>query len=237
MQGFGPDGYFQEYAMVKYRNAVHIPDGMDLTTSAPLFCAGTTAYNAATDTLTELGKEPTKEDVWVGVIGCGGLGNLAIQYLKAYGCKVIGVDMSDVALDGARVAGADHVFNPKADKDYYKKIRRQITTKGVHAAINFTDVVPAYNDAPKIIRYNGVLMAVGLPAKPVPINMLDISMHRLRLRGSNNGRPDQLQRCVDFSHRHGIQPVMEQYKLEQFHEILAIMKSGKQKSRMGIVFD
>lgn len=208
---------------------------MDLSNSAPLFCAGTTAYNATTETVKELNRDPA--DTWVAVIGCGGLGHLGIQYLKAYGCKIIAIDLSAEALEEAKSQGADHTFNPRTDKDYVKQIRRQITGKGVHAAINFTDVVQAYQDAYRIIRYNGILMAVGLPAKPVPVHMMDISMWRLRLRGANNGRTDQLRQCLEFSHKHGIKPTITHYKLEQFHEMLEIMRAGKQKGRLGIVFE
>jgi len=208
---------------------------MDLKTSAPLFCAGTTAYNAVTETLKELPK-PASE-LWIAVIGCGGLGHLGIQYLKAHGCKVIAIDMADTALEEAKHHGADHTFNPRNDKDYAKKIRKQITGKGVHAAINFTDVLQAYKDALRIIRYNGVLMTVGLPAQPLPVQLMDISMMRLRLRGANNGRTDQLKQCLEFSHKHGIKPSITHYKLEQFHEMLDIMRQGKQKGRMGIVFE
>lgn len=80
-------------------------------------------------------------------------------------------------------------------------------------------------------------MAVGLPAKPVPVNMLDVSMMRLRVRGANNGRTDQLKKCLEFSHKHGIKPSITHYKLEQFHEMLEIMRAGKQKGRLGIVFE
>ena len=228
-------GYFQEYCAIKWQNAAQLPEGMDLATSAPLFCAGTTAFNAVTETIKELDRDPS--DTWVAVIGCGGLGHMAIQYLKAYGCKVIAIDLSTEALEQAKSHGADHVFNPKTDKDYAKQIRKQITGKGVHAAINFTDAAQSYQDAPRIIRYNGVLMAVGLPAKAIPVNMLDISMWRLRLRGANNGRTDQLKKCLEFSHKHGIKPSITHYKLEQFHEMLEIMRQGKQKGRMGIIFD
>jgi alcohol dehydrogenase, propanol-preferring len=52
------------------------------------FCAGCTAFNAVTDTIAELSGEA--KDTWIAVIGCGGLGHLGIQYLKAYGYKVVG---------------------------------------------------------------------------------------------------------------------------------------------------
>lgn len=42
LQGFAVDGYFQEYSLVDYHNAVHLPKNLDMKRAAPLFCAGIT---------------------------------------------------------------------------------------------------------------------------------------------------------------------------------------------------
>lgn len=42
LQGFVADGYFQEYCVVDWRNAVILPKELDMKRSAPLFCAGIT---------------------------------------------------------------------------------------------------------------------------------------------------------------------------------------------------
>ncbi|KAK0255901.1 hypothetical protein LTS09_009203 [Friedmanniomyces endolithicus] len=166
VQGMTVDGYFQEYCAIKWRNAVHIPDDMDLDTCAPLFCAGCTAFNAVTDTLAELPGEPNS--TWVAVIGCGGLGHLAIQYLKAYGYRVVGIDLSAEALAEAKTSGGDHVFNPKADADYIRQVR-EITGKGCHAAINVTNSVPAYSSTPQLLRMNGGVDGDGDSAESVAV--------------------------------------------------------------------
>ena len=228
------DGYFQQYCAIKWRNAAHIPDGIDLDTAAPLFCAGCTSFNAVEATRKEINRDP--KDTWVAVIGSGGLGHLGIQYLKAHGFKVIGIDLSSDALEEAKAQGADHVFNPSKDTDYVDQIRK-ITGKGCHGAINFTNSVKAYWDAPSVLRYNGVLMVTGIPQKPIQFQSIDVSMLRIRVRGANNGRTDQLRDCLDFSSKHGIVPHMTQYKLEQFQEMVDMMMAGQHKGRMGVVFD
>jgi D-arabinose 1-dehydrogenase-like Zn-dependent alcohol dehydrogenase len=42
IQGFGVDGFFAEYAAVDWRNAIHLPEAMEMKNSAPFFCAGIT---------------------------------------------------------------------------------------------------------------------------------------------------------------------------------------------------
>jgi D-arabinose 1-dehydrogenase-like Zn-dependent alcohol dehydrogenase len=42
LHGFGEDGFFAEYAVIDYRNAIILPESMDLQSAAPTFCAGIT---------------------------------------------------------------------------------------------------------------------------------------------------------------------------------------------------
>lgn len=42
LHGFTTDGHFAEYSLSDYRNAMVLPEGMDILSAAPLFCAGIT---------------------------------------------------------------------------------------------------------------------------------------------------------------------------------------------------
>jgi len=42
LQGFSADGFFAEYALVDYHNAVILPKNLDPKKAAPIFCAGVT---------------------------------------------------------------------------------------------------------------------------------------------------------------------------------------------------
>jgi len=42
VQGFTKPGFFAEYAIVDYRNAIHLPKNWNLKTSSVFFCAGIT---------------------------------------------------------------------------------------------------------------------------------------------------------------------------------------------------
>jgi D-arabinose 1-dehydrogenase-like Zn-dependent alcohol dehydrogenase len=45
LHGFTTDGHFAEYSLSDYRNAMVLPDGMDMVSAAPLFCAGITGVS------------------------------------------------------------------------------------------------------------------------------------------------------------------------------------------------
>ena len=153
---------------------------VDPKSSAPLFCAGVTAYHGIADCELAPGS-------WMAVIGCGGLGHLGIQYAKAMGYKVIGIDITAAAIEEAQKCGADHVFNSLADKDYKQKIV-ELSGGGVLAAVNFTASKQAYDDCPAIVKLGaGMIMVVGIPRQPITFNALDIALGRYRVKGSNNG--------------------------------------------------
>lgn len=42
MHGFSCPGHFADYSISDYRNAMVLPDGIDMISAAPLFCAGVT---------------------------------------------------------------------------------------------------------------------------------------------------------------------------------------------------
>lgn len=71
MSGFGRDGFFQEYVASNWRNAIVLPDELDINEAAPLFCAGVTSWQGVTEAKINVGE-------WMAIIGCGGLGHLGI---------------------------------------------------------------------------------------------------------------------------------------------------------------
>lgn len=112
---------------------------------------------------------------------------MGIQYAKAMGHKVIGVDITEAALEEAKSCGADYVFNSMVDKEYQKKIN-ELTGGGVLAAVNFTASKKSYDDCPAIVKPGeGLIMVVGIPQQPLQFNALDIALGRYRVKGSNNG--------------------------------------------------
>jgi propanol-preferring alcohol dehydrogenase len=152
------------------------------------------------------------------------------------GYKVIGIDLSAGALEEATVCGADYVFNPVNDKDYIAKVK-EITKGGVHAAVNFTASKRAYDTTPPLIRLNGILMCVGIPNEPLTYMAMDIAMNKYRIGGSNNGVPQMLGPCLDFSAKHGIAPHCSYYKIEQINEMIDLMHEGKARGRLAVKWD
>ncbi|KAJ5753583.1 uncharacterized protein N7511_007736 [Penicillium nucicola] len=229
LHGFTTHGHFAEYSLSDYRNAMVLPIGMDPSTAAPLFCAGITAYHAVK-------KCELKEGDWIAIIGCGGLGHLAIQYAKALKLRVIGIDISESQLESAKSLGADAVFNSAKNPDYAEDISR-LTGGGAHAAVVLSASNAAYGSAPNVLRINGILMVIGIPKDNLSVNALDILLGKYRIMGASSGTPQQMREPIEFSHRHGIKAHMTTFNdIADIQKMIDLMENGKTAGRFGIVF-
>ncbi|CAG8972567.1 hypothetical protein HYALB_00011417 [Hymenoscyphus albidus] len=229
MGGFGHDGFFQEYVVSHWMNAIVLPEELDIYEAAPLFCAGVTSWQGVT-------QAEIKEGEWMAIVGCGGLGHLGVKYAKALGYKVVAIDISDRQLEEAKSSGADYAFNPMTDKDYFAKVKA-VTDGGCHAAVNFTDSGAAYEASPPLLRTDGVLMVVGIPRLGIHLNAMDIAMGRFRIKGASNSIPQKMGPCINFSAKHNIKPRVTFHKLDQINEMIDAMRSGKAAGRMVVKFD
>lgn len=104
--GLGADGGMAEFLLVPdVRHLVPLPSGLSPAQAAPLVDAGLTPYHAVRRSLPKLG--PTSTAV---VIGVGGLGHMAVQFLKVLStARVVAVDNRSEARELARSVGADVV--------------------------------------------------------------------------------------------------------------------------------
>jgi len=228
LQGFGTDGMFAEYAAVDSRNAIILPSNLDMKTSAPIFCAGVTAYHAVDEC--EL-----KPGDWFAAVGCGGLGQLAIQYAKAMGFKVIGLDINDEILKNAKAVGADHTFNTVTNKNYIEELKA-ITGGGADATSVFSASHRAYDSAKQILKVMGVLMVIGLPSSDLQFNPIELMRRAYRIKSTSTGPPQQMPPAVEFTAKHNIVPKCSFYKLDQINEMIETMHEGKSVGRLAVVF-
>ncbi len=169
------------------------------------------------------------------VIGCGGLGLLAIQYAKAMGLLVVGVDINDGVLSAAKDAGAEHVYNSMSNKAYAQELKA-VTGGGAHAAAVFSGSKAAYDGAPDVLQMNGLIMAIGLMSRPLEINSMAFMRGLFRIKSTATGPPQKMPQAVEFTAKHGIKTNVSRHKLEEINDMIERMKAGKVTGRMAVVF-
>ncbi len=74
----GRHGGFADKVRANFDSVVKLPEGLDMESAGPLFCGGITVFNP-------LVQYDVKATDKVAVIGIGGLGHIALQFLNAWG--------------------------------------------------------------------------------------------------------------------------------------------------------
>lgn len=129
--GFTHWGSFAEYVAIHYAdvNLVRLPEEIDFVTAASLGCRFVTSFRAVVD------QGKVSEGQWVAIHGCGGVGLSAVMIARAFGAKVVAIDISDEKLEFAKTVGAEVTINATKIKEVVQKIM-DITNGGVHVSID-----------------------------------------------------------------------------------------------------
>ena len=173
-----------------------------------------------------------KPNDWIAIVGCGGLGQLAIQYAKAMGARVIGVDVNDATLANSKTQGADYVYNSFTNPAYKEEILK-LTNGGAQSVAVFSAAEAAYESAIPLLEVGGILLVAGLPKNGVRFDALDIAVGKYRIKGDSTGTPQRMPKAIDFIVRHGIKPEVEIHQsLDDVPDMVARMKAGKSTKKM-----
>lgn len=160
--GVHTDGCFAEYAKIPEKCAVKIPESINPNVGAVLEPLGT-AVRACVE-VQATGKN-------IAVIGCGPIGLMAVNAAKAFGAaNIFAVDVNNLRLDIAKELGATHVVN-SAEVDSAKEILELTNGVGVDAFIDASGNTSAILGGFKSLRKGGTVALIGLPSKPLEIDL------------------------------------------------------------------
>jgi alcohol/geraniol dehydrogenase (NADP+) len=199
--------------------ATPIPGGVDPAKAGPLLCGGITVFNP----LLQCGVLPTHR---VGVIGIGGLGHLALQFLNKWGCHVTAFTSSASKADEARAMGAHLVVDSRSAGQLAAVAGSfDFIISTVNAVLDWNAYLTAL--APK-----GRLHIVGVVPEPLPIPSFPLIAGQRTVGGSPSGAPATVAAMLEFCARHGIVPVTEEFPMSRANEALAHLEAGKARYRV-----
>jgi propanol-preferring alcohol dehydrogenase len=220
--GIYRDGGYAEYVLVpSYKYLVKMGDDMDTDTSAPLSCAGLTAYGAVKNA----NLKPFDNVV---IVGTGGLGLMAIQLAKAVtAARIIAMDIDDKKLEVAKKEGADTIVNSKKE-DSVKAVMELTDKLGADAVIDFVNATKSVETDMQLIRKRARLVLVGLFGGELRLSLVSMPTRAYKIIGSYTGSLDDLVQLVSLARRDVIKPVVSnKFKLDQAGEALQMLKDGK----------
>jgi uncharacterized zinc-type alcohol dehydrogenase-like protein len=196
-----------------------IPAGVDAATAGPLFCGGITVFNP----ILQCGVLPTDR---VGVIGIGGLGHLAIKFLRAWGCEVVAFTSSEGKRQEALELGAHRTLdsrNPGA---------LGAEAGGFNFILNTANVRLDWNGYLNLLRPKGRLHHVGAVLEPLDIQTFGLLLGQRSVSGSPVGSPVAIDTMLEFCGRHGIAPTTETFPMSRANEAIDHLAAGKARYRI-----
>lgn len=215
----GRHGGFADRVRAHAASVVPLPQGIDSESAGPLFCGGITVFNP----LVQFGIKPTDK---VGVIGIGGLGHMALQFLNAWGCEVTAFTSSQAKKREVIKMGAHQTINSR-DQDEVEAAAGQFSLilSTVNAKLDWNAYVGA-------LQPKGRLHFVGAVLEPLDLGVFPLIMAQRSVSGSPVGSPGTIATMLEFAVRHNIKPVIETYRFDQVNEALERLKSGKTRYRI-----
>jgi uncharacterized zinc-type alcohol dehydrogenase-like protein len=201
-----------------------LPENIDAANAGPLLCGGITVFNP----LIQCGIKPTDT---VAVIGIGGLGHMALKFLRAWGCDVTAFTTSDSKRDEALRLGAHRTLNSRNAAELTK------AAGSFDFILNTTNADLDWNAYVATLKPKGRLHTVG--AVPSPMSMIAFPMivGQKSLSASPLGSPSTTDTMLNFSARHSIAPTTEIFPMSRANEALEHLRSGKARYRIVLTND
>jgi L-iditol 2-dehydrogenase len=170
------NGAFAEFVAVPAHILYKIPDKLSFE-QASMVEAVSVAVHATAVSQVRTGDSAL-------VIGCGMIGLLCIQALKAAGCsQVIAIDQVTEKLELAKNLGADHTFL-SSDSNLTVRILNLTELRGADITMEVVGIEPTINIAIDCVRKGGTVTLVGNLAPEVKIPLQKVVTRQLKLQGS-----------------------------------------------------
>ena len=215
----GRHGGFATRVRAHWTWANPLPDALDAAVAGPLFCGGITVFNP----IVQCGVKPTDR---VGVIGIGGLGHMALLFLRAWGCEVTAFTSSEGKKEEALKLGAHKTLNSR-NRDEISK-----AAGSFDFILNTTNVGLDWNTYIAALKPRGRLHTVGAVLEPMAIAAFPLIMGQRSVSGSPLGSPATVDTMLDFTARHGIAPVVEEFPMSRVNDAIEHLRSGKARYRV-----
>ena len=217
---YGRDNTYGGYSnviVVREKFVVKIPAGLDPAVAAPILCAGVTTYSPLKHWGVKAGDR-------VGIVGMGGLGQLAAKIAKAMGAEVFVFTRTKEKLEEAAKLGCTGVLENDAK-----------TLTALMSTFDFIlSTVPEKHDLNPfvlLLKRDKTVCAVGALEPMAPVNQMAVAMHRKRVAGSLVGSMAETQEVLDFCAQHRIGPDIEVIGIEGINDAYKKVESGDVRFR------
>lgn len=214
-------GGYSTQIVVDENYLLKIPTSLPLDQVAPLLCAGITTYSPLRHWKIKAGDQ-------VAVVGLGGLGHMAVKFAAAMGAEVTVFSTSSKKAQDAYRMGAKNFANTSAENTFAQYAQHfDFMLNTVSAAIDINQYL-------NLLKLDGTLVVVGVPAQPFALNAIPIVMQRRCVAGSLIGGIKETQEMLDFCGQHNITADIEVIAMDKINAAYERMMKGDVRYRFVI---
>ena len=162
----------------------------------------------------------------VAIVGIGGLGHLALQFAKAWGCEVTAISSSADKEAQARELGADHFVISKEEgalEALEGKFDFILST--VCANLNWAAYV-------NMLRPKGTLCFVGVTSEDIRIPAFPLIVGQRRVVGSPIGSPGTIRKMLDFVVEKQVKTQVETFPMSEVNQAIDRVRKNAVRYRV-----
>ncbi len=215
----GRHGGFADTVRARGASVIKLPHTIDIREAGPLFCGGVTVFNP----LEQFDVSPTAT---VGVIGIGGLGHMALQFVRAWGCRVTAFTSRGSKQQDAMQMGAHDTIDSR-DSDAIAAVAGKFDL-----LLSTVNVNLDWNAYLNTLRPRGRMHLLGVLTEPLVLSMLPMLAGQLSVSASPVGSPATITRMLEFAASHDIGPVTEHFPMSRVNDAMEHLRSGKARYRI-----
>lgn len=199
---------------------VQDPDDIPSDAAAPLLCAGATVF-------TPLKAHWVKRGDRVGVIGIGGLGYLAIQFIRALGAVPIAFSRSASKEQEVLALGAHEFFN-LSDPEHATRAAGSVDLLLITA--DATEM--PYDLCLSLVRSRGTCAMLGVPNDAVAFSPLGFVVRGINFAGSSVGSIADIKDMLALASAENVRPIVQKLPMSRVNEGLQMVRDGKARYRV-----
>jgi len=213
-EGDFDQGAFGSHAIWDAAWLFKVPAKLAPEHAAPLMCAGAAVFGV----IENYNIRPNDR---VGVVGLGGVGHIAIQFLAKMGVRPVVFSSSEAKREEAFRLGASEFYVTTGDAPL------DIGTHLGHLMVT-TSTFPDWTPFINVLNSTGVIYPLTVCAAPLILPTMPVVMRGLTIQGSGCASRGVQTKMLDFAAAHGIKPIVERFPMtkEGVEEGMAKLAEG-----------
>jgi len=172
-------------------------------------------------------------DTSVVVIGVGGLGHFAIEFLRELSAaQIIAIDRDDKARKMARERGAEVCL--KSDETVAEHVRDTTSGLGAMAVLDFVGIDSTMLLATQIVRRRGEIVVVGMGGGVLPFQN-GLTPYGCSLTYTLGGSTSELMEIVALAESGRIKPHIEKFALDDIDAVYERLHNNEISGRAVLI--